>query len=125
MGAKTAVLAFSDGDLRPALLGATRADPAEVEEFVREVNPGYDLTPIGDGSLFDSVYPPDDITYATLLAGAELLCDRRLVLDRPSELPDHLRKAGAGRRIVMHGMHSVVDWLCFAVWEDGTGPDAL
>ena len=19
----------------------------------------------------------------------------------------------------MHGMHSVVDWLCFAVWEDG------
>jgi hypothetical protein len=26
---------------------------------------------------------------------------------------------GAGRRIVMHGMHSVVDWLCFAVWEDG------
>jgi hypothetical protein len=47
------------------------------------------------------------------------LCDRRLVLDYPSELPEHLRSAGAGRRIIMHGMHSVVDWFCFAVWEDG------
>lgn len=26
---------------------------------------------------------------------------------------------GAGRRVIMHGMHSVVDWPCFAVWEDG------
>jgi len=42
-----------------------------------------------------------------------------LVPDRPSDLPEHLRKAGAGRRIIMHGMHSFVDWLAFAVWEDG------
>jgi hypothetical protein len=120
MGAKTAMLAFTDGDLRPALLGATRCDRAEAEELVRQVHPGYDVTPVGDGTLFDDTYPPDDITYATVLAGAELLCDGRLVLDRPSQLPGHLCKAGAGRRIIMHGMHSVVDWLCFAVWENGT-----
>jgi hypothetical protein len=120
MGAKTAMLAFTDGDLRPALRGATRCDPAEAEELVRQVHPGYDVTPIGDGTLFEDTNPPDDITYATVLAGAELLCDGRLVLDRPSELPERLRKAGAGRRIIMHGMHSVVDWLCFAVWDDGT-----
>jgi hypothetical protein len=119
MGAKTALLAFTDGDLRPALLGATPCDPAEAEELVRQAHPGYDLTAIGAGTLFDWPYPPDDVTYATVLPGAELLCDRRLVLDRPSELSTHLHKAGAGRRIIMHGMHSVVDWLCFAVWEDG------
>ncbi|GAA0904335.1 DUF6928 family protein [Virgisporangium aurantiacum] len=120
MGAKTALLAFTDGDLCPALLGATRCDQAEAEELVREVHPGYDVTPIGDGTLLHNTDPPDDITYATVLAGAELLCDGRLVLDRPSHLPEHLRTAGAGRRIIMHGMHSVADWLCFAVWEDGT-----
>ncbi|MGX7674322.1 DUF6928 family protein [Plantactinospora sp. DSM 117369] len=113
------MLAFTDGDLLPALLGATSCDPAEAEEVVRRAHPGYEVTRVGDGTLFDGLYPPDDITYATVLAGAELLCDRRLVLDRPSELPEHLRAAGAGRRIIMHGMHSVVDWLCFAVWEDG------
>ena len=81
--------------------------------------PGYAVEPVGEGTLMDWVYPPEGITYATVLAGAELLCDRRLVLDRPSELPEHVCRAGAGRRIVMHGMHSVVDWLAFAVWEDG------
>jgi hypothetical protein len=119
MGARTALLAFTDGDLIPALQGATACDPAESEELVRRAHPGYDVTRVGDGTLFDRPYPPDDITYATVLAGAELLCDRRLVLDRPSELPEHLRAAGAGRRIIMHGMHSVVDWLGLAVWEDG------
>ncbi|MFJ9730973.1 DUF6928 family protein [Streptomyces sp. NPDC101171] len=38
---------------------------------------------------------------------------------RPSELPEHLVAASAGRRLVLHAMHSVVDWLAFAVWEDG------
>ncbi|GAA1288463.1 hypothetical protein Psi02_71280 [Planotetraspora silvatica] len=119
MGAKTALLAFTDGDIRPALLGATRSERAETEALVRQVHPGYAVAPAEDGTLWDSVYPPDDVTYATVLAGAELFCDRRLVFDLPSELPEHLLKAGAGRRIIMHGMHSVVDWLAFAVWEDG------
>lgn len=39
--------------------------------------------------------------------------------DTPSHLPEHLVSAGAGRRLVLHAMHSVVDWLAFAVWEDG------
>lgn len=119
MGAKTALLAFADGDIRPALLGATRSERSEVEELVHEIHPGYLVGSADDGTLRDGLYPPDDITYATVLAGAELFCDRRLVLNRPSELPEHLRNAGAGRRIIMHGMHSVVDWLGFAVWEDG------
>lgn len=71
MGAKTALLAFTDGDLRPALLGATRSDPAEAEAVVREVFPGYALTPAGDSTL-DESYPPDDTTLVTVLAGAEL-----------------------------------------------------
>ncbi|MEH0844719.1 hypothetical protein V6U81_20245 [Micromonospora sp. CPCC 205711] len=119
MGAKTALLAFADGDVRPALLETARSERLETEALVRQVHPGCVVEPTDDGTLFDDIYPPDDITYATVLAGAELYCDRRLVLDRPSELPEHLRQAGAGRRIIMHGMHSVVDWLGFAVWEDG------
>ncbi|AEV84616.1 hypothetical protein ACWT_3593 [Actinoplanes sp. SE50] len=120
MGAKTALLAFTTGDLRPALREAVDADPAEALALVRGFHPDYDVTPIGDGVLGEDVYPPDDTSYATVLVGAELLCDRRLVGDRPSQLPARLLQAGAGRRIIMHGMHSVSDWLCFAVWENGS-----
>ena len=119
MGAKTALLAFADGDVRDALRGAARSDRAAAEEHVRRIHPGHAVEPAADSTLLDCSYPPDDITYAAALPGAELCCDNRLVLDSPSELSDHLRQAGAGRRIIMHGMHSVVDWLCFAVWEDG------
>ncbi|MCY1137663.1 hypothetical protein OWR29_06600 [Actinoplanes sp. Pm04-4] len=118
MGAKTALLAFADGDIRSALRAATASNQAEAERLVRRVLPGYDVTPAGESSLFET-YPPDDIAHVTVLPGVAIVCDQRLIRDRPSELPDHLLEAGAGRRIVMHGMHSVVDWLCFAVWEDG------
>ncbi|WP_433392119.1 DUF6928 family protein [Micromonospora sp. KLBMP9576] len=119
MGAKTALLAFTDGDIRPALRDATRSERAGAEALARRIHPGYVVEPAGENTLLDGTYPPDGLTYVTALAGAELCCDRRLMFDRPSELPAHLRRAGAGRRIIMHGMHSVVDWLGFAVWEDG------
>jgi hypothetical protein len=90
VGAKSALLAFSEGDIRPALLGATRSDPAEAQELVRRVLPGYDVAPADEMTLWDGVNPAQDVTYATVLAGADLVCDWRLVLDRPSELPNHL-----------------------------------
>ncbi|RAK36655.1 hypothetical protein B0I29_108245 [Actinoplanes lutulentus] len=119
MGAKTALLAFTDGDLRPALRGVARPDSAEVIGLVRELHPDYEVTPIGEGSVGDYSYPPDDTSYVAVVAGAELFCDRRLVCDLPSRLPARLLQAGAGRRIIMHAMHSSSDWFAFAVWENG------
>ncbi|MFJ8691809.1 DUF6928 family protein [Streptomyces roseolilacinus] len=49
----------------------------------------------------------------------DLVCDRRPMFDHPSELPVHLLEAAAGRRVILHAMHSVSDWLVFAVWEEG------
>ncbi|GID29354.1 DUF6928 family protein [Paractinoplanes brasiliensis] len=118
MGAKTAILAFTDGDLRQVLPGPAAPDPGPAEALLHKIFPGYAVTPAGVSTL-DVTYPPEDVAHVAVLAGAELVCDQRLVLDRPSELPEHLIEAGAGRRIVLHGMHSVVDWLGFAVWEDG------
>ncbi|GIJ50546.1 hypothetical protein Val02_74320 [Virgisporangium aliadipatigenens] len=120
MGAKTALLAFTSGELRTALREVVEADPAEVLALVRGIHPGYDVAPIADGALGRNIYPPDDTSYATVLAGAELFCDRRLVCDPPSRLPAGLLRAGGDRRIIMHGMNSVADWLCFAVWENGS-----
>jgi hypothetical protein len=41
------------------------------------------------------------------------------MIDYPSQLPEHLVEAGRGRTMTLHAMHSVVDWLGFAVWVDG------
>lgn len=122
MGAKTALLAFADGDLRPVLRAAATSAAAEsdrAEELVRAAHPGYAVRPVGGSTLLDGAYPDDDVTYATVLAGATILCDRRFMLRCPSQLPEHLIRAAAGRRIILHSMHSVSDWFGFAVWEGG------
>lgn len=111
MGAKTALLAFAEGDLPTALRAAGRsqgsglapggsnpAGAAEAEAVVRRLSPGYEVTPIRSGTLFEDCYPPDDVAFAAVMPGAVLLCDRRLVAVTPSELPDHLLAEAAGRR---------------------------
>lgn len=119
MGAKTALLAFAEGDIRPVLAGASRSDRTASENLVRQIHPDYAVEAIADSTL-DNTYPPDDVTYAAALPGLDLIVDRRLMHDYPSALPMHLFQLGEGRRIIMHGMHSVVDWLAFAIWENGT-----
>jgi Family of unknown function (DUF6928) len=119
MGAKTALLAFTDGDIRPALLGATRPDPAEAGALIRRAYPGCAVEAAGETTLLSGTYPDKGIINATVLAGAELLADQRFMRDRPSGLPEHLLALSAGRRVILHAMDSVVDWLAFAVWEDG------
>jgi hypothetical protein len=120
MGAKTALVAFVDGDLPTALRQAGgRPAAEEVEAVVRRLSPGYEVTPIHGGTLLEDCYPRDDVAFAAVLPGAVLLCDSRLVTATPSELPERLLAEAAGRRMLMHSLHSVVDALTFAVWEDG------
>ncbi|MEU6862169.1 hypothetical protein ABZ924_02635 [Streptomyces sp. NPDC046876] len=59
------------------------------------------------------------LTYAGSFPSVDLVCDRRLMFVRPSEVSVHVLEAAAGRRVILHAMHSVSDWLAFAVWEDG------
>ncbi|WP_051942788.1 DUF6928 family protein [Streptacidiphilus rugosus] len=119
MGAKTGLLVFVDGDVPAALKQVGDADPERTSAMMRRLYPGWTVEPIAGSTLSDGVYPPDGQAYAGSWPGVELVCDRRVMVDLPSQLPEELVAAGAGRRMVLHAMHSVVDWLAFAVWEDG------
>ncbi|MFF0778147.1 DUF6928 family protein [Streptomyces sp. NPDC003720] len=65
-----------------------------------------------------STWPPPRATCPSW-PGLEIIGDQRVMIDFPSQLPEHLVAASISRRLVMHAMHSVVDWLAFAMWEDG------
>ncbi|MFD7730279.1 DUF6928 family protein [Kitasatospora phosalacinea] len=122
MGARTGLLAHSDGAVPPLLRQAVGAAPdrGRTDALVRRLYRGWTVEP-GDGpcALFEAVYPPEGQAYAGSWPGVDLVCDRRFMLDRPSRLPSELVATGPGRRTVLHAMHSVVDRLAFAVWEDG------
>jgi hypothetical protein len=71
------------------------------------------------GTLGDEIYPAEGIVYAGSFPGIDVLCDRDVMTGRPSQLPGRLLAPGAGRRVILHAMHSANDWLGYAVWQDG------
>ncbi|MFD0327123.1 DUF6928 family protein [Streptacidiphilus monticola] len=119
MGAKTGLLVYADGSVPNLLQQVGPADPERTAAMMRRLYPGWVIEEASGSNLWDGVYPPDGRAYAASWPNVELICDRRVMVDLPSQLPADLVAASAGRRLVLHAMHSVVDWLAFAVWEDG------
>ncbi|MFF5262065.1 DUF6928 family protein [Actinomadura viridis] len=119
MGAKTGLLVYADGDINEALRAAPAPDPEQTAALIERLYPGWTIREDEPSSLGDGCYPSYGTTHATSIPGVDIICDQRVMLDHPSLLPAHLVEAGAGRRLILHAMHSVVDWLAFAVWEDG------
>ncbi|MFF7074194.1 DUF6928 family protein [Streptomyces pseudovenezuelae] len=119
MGAKTGLLVYADGDV-PGLLRQVRAaDLDRTVSMMRRLYPGCEIEECGGSTLWDGVYPQKGTAYAASWPGVDVIGDQRVMIDAPSQLPKHLVAASIGRRLVLHAMHSVVDWLAFAVWEDG------
>ncbi len=121
MGGKTAMLVYADDAVVPALQRTTSTDAGEAAAAVRRLWPEYDVRAVDDEepwALAEGIYPPEGTTCALAVPGLAIVCDQRVVVDRPSEFPGRFVAAGTGRRVIYHAMHSAVDWLAFAVWED-------
>jgi hypothetical protein len=119
LGAKTGLLVYADGHVPDLLREVGEAALEQTSAMMRRLYPGWEFEPCEGSALYEGTYPLDGTAYAASWPGVEIVCDRRVMIDAPSQLPEHLVAASAGRRLVLHAMHSVVDWLAFAVWEDG------
>ncbi|MFH0245070.1 DUF6928 family protein [Streptomyces sp. HK10] len=119
MGAKTGLLVCADGDVPDLLRQVGAADPAQTSALLRRLHPGQESGEGTGSNLRDGVYPPDGTVYAARRPGLEIVCDRGVMVDFPSRLPEYLVAASTGRRLVLHAMHSMVDRFASAVWEDG------
>lgn len=124
VGAKSALLIYAEQDAAEVL----RARPVEsgretAEALLRRIYPDWQIEPhegvdaVGD--LSEAAYPPEDVAYVACFPGLQILCDRRVMTDYPSRLPQRYLGAGQGRTIILHAMHSASDTLAFAVWNDG------
>lgn len=126
MGAKTGLLVFADRDIQSALRAASMPDIEATAALVQRVHPGYTVDYHSLGDLGDDVYPPDDMTYAAAFDGVDIVCDRRFTEVLLSDLPPHLAQLCATRQTtILHTMHSMSDYVGFAVWDHGTLVRAL
>jgi hypothetical protein len=121
VGAKTALLVYTDGDPADLLRRPATPDVVKTGELVAATHPGWIRSGgMAGGFLSDHIYPPEGLVYAGSFPGVDVLCDRAVMADRPSQLPAQFHLPGAGRRMILHVMHSVSDWFGYALWHDGT-----
>jgi hypothetical protein len=119
LGFKTALLAYAAGDPVESLRQARECDPAATHALVAATHPAWEGTASSHGDLFFDSYPPEGVVFAGSFPGIDILCDRDVMDYAPSEFPARYLDAAAGRRVILHAMHSVSDTLAYAVWEDG------
>ncbi len=119
MGAKTALVVYTDGHPADLLRQTPEPDRDAALALVAATHRGWAGTATSARSLEDCVYPPDGVIYAGSFPGIDVLCDQKVMADRPSRLAAHLLEPGAGRRTILHVMHSVTDWFAYAIWDHG------
>ena len=124
MGAKTWMLVASNADTVGVLRSNPPLDEAATLALVAALFPNDTLVRAGDGDL-TSTCPPDDQIVAGCFPGVSIVAAKEFGLDRPSELDRRFLAHFGSQRIVLHAMHSVVDWFAFGVWKDGRLARAL
>jgi uncharacterized protein DUF6928 len=120
MGAKTALLAYATADPVESLRQARELDPAATTALVAATHPGWTGAASSSGTLSDDCYPEEGTVYAGSFPGIDILCDRDVMDYLPSGFPSRYLDIAAGRRVILHAMHSVVDMFVYAIWENGT-----
>jgi len=120
LGAKTALLAYAAEDPVESIRRAREPDPAATRALVAATHPGWTGTGSSDRNLSDDSYPEQGKVYAGSFPGIDILCDRDVMDHLPSDFPARYLDVAAGRRVILHAMHSVVDMFVYAVWENGT-----
>lgn len=124
MGAKTWMLVASDGDAARVLRSSPELDEAATLRLVAELFPSETLVPAGDGDLTHTC-PPDDQVVAGCFPGVSIVAAKEFGIDYPSRLDPRILRRFATQELVLHAMHSVVDWFAFAVWNRGKLTRAL
>ena len=112
------MLVYADGDAAAALASGPKLDEAASIQLAEKLFPAEKLEQLGAGSLsFTS--PPDDEIHIGCFPGVAVVAAKEFGGDYPSRISPHFLTAHPRRSVVLHAMHSSVDWFALAKWSDG------
>ena len=118
MGAKTWMFVSSEASSRELLKSEPVLDRDATLALAKQLFPSEKLIALADGTLANTC-PPDGELVIGCFPNLTIVAAKEFGIDFPSRMPVSLRDALKGRTTCLHAMHSAVDWLAFAVWQDG------
>jgi hypothetical protein len=118
MGAKTWMLVYANVNARDVLKTRPPLNREETSRIAQALFPRETLDPLEDGDL-SCTCPPDDVLCIGCFPGVTVMAAKEFAIDYPSKLPTPFISSGSSGTILLHAMHSVVDWFAFAQWTNG------
>lgn len=124
MGAKTWMAVIADGDAREILMSRPALDRAQTHDIASMLFPKEKLEPLDDTCL-SWTSPAKNQIHMGCFPGLVIVAAKEFAIDTPSKIPARFLDFAGTRTVHVHAMHSVVDWLSFAVWRNGRLERAL
>jgi hypothetical protein len=118
LGAKTCLLAHVDAgrDARSILSAGPELDEQVTRDLVGALFPAARFAEPLPADL-STTYLSDRSVVAGVFPGLRIVVSAEVAVSVPSEFPpEFIDSQGT---TILHTMHSVSDWLAFAVWRDG------
>ncbi|MBT9098298.1 hypothetical protein KFZ76_11340 [Methylovulum psychrotolerans] len=118
MGAKTWMLAYTDGNIRELLKTNPPMDRVATSALAKRLFPSETLKPIGDRDLSFTCPVANEI-YIGCFPGVSIIAAKEFGGNCPSALPAHFINLATANTVYLHAMHSVVTWSAYAIWVNG------
>lgn len=118
MGAKTWMLAITDGNVIETLKSTPELNRTATSKLAKRLFPSEQLEPIEDRDL-SFTCPPDNEIYIGSFSGVSIVAASDFGIDYPSRLNLIFLDAAKESTVYLHAMHSVVDWFAYAIWVKG------
>jgi hypothetical protein len=118
MGARNWMLVHADGNARELLAARPELDREATSRLAAKLFPKERLEPLEDGEL-SYTCPPDDEIDIGCFPGLSIVAAEEFAILHPSKLSQRFLESAGSQTVYLHAMHSVGDWLAFAIWRDG------
>jgi hypothetical protein len=130
VSSNSALIIYADSSPKDVLRAYPVLDKPATRAFAERLFPGAEIEEIGDELLADALDPPEGVAYLGCFAGLDLVCNWKVMPDRPSLLDPSVRGATGRRQTYLYALHADADWCSYGVWQNGelvraysAGPD--
>lgn len=118
MGSKSALVSVGPGTPSDVFGNEPVIDLERSVDLARKLE-GSTPTHVGSAPFDLAMWPRTDQFFTARVSEFDIICDRRLAVERPSELGAWVSKFAPSATVHAVFMHSGVDWAAFAVWDSG------
>jgi hypothetical protein len=119
VASNSALVVYTDSNPTDVLRACPVLDKPATRALAERLFPDAHISEIGDELLVDALDPGEDVAYLGCFGGLDLVCNWKIMPDRPSQLDPAVLGATERRNTYLYALHADADWCSYGLWQDG------